>query len=78
MDLPKSSFAESDLVLDKSSLVQHIKNELIDYIDHETDLEKLSMLLKLAVKKNVSAHGKRYTVSPEAVTEQLIKSLNNG
>ena len=66
---------ESDLVLDKSSLVEYLKSRLLDYIDSETDIDRLSDLMQYALKKNVTRRGNRYVVSPEVVAESIITQL---
>lgn len=75
--LPKSNIlSESDLVLDRSSLVRHIKTEIMDYIDTEIDIERLSAILKFVTKKIVSRRGNKYVVSKDEVTEAVIAELN--
>ena len=60
---------EGDLVLNKASLVPHIKNVIMDYLDQEDDVEKLSRILKMMVGKEVHAHGKRYRIESADITE---------
>ena len=60
---------EGDLVLNKASLAPHIKNVIMDYLDQEDDVEKLSRILKMMVGKEVHAHGKRYRIESADITE---------
>tara|TARA_B110000971_G_scaffold206172_1_gene229208 strand:- start:40 stop:1446 length:1407 start_codon:yes stop_codon:yes gene_type:complete len=60
---------EGNLVLNKASLVPHIKNVIMDYLDQEDDVEKLSRILKMMVGKEVHAHGKRYRIESADITE---------
>jgi len=46
MKSKKESVKESDVVVDKVSLVPYIKNLIMDYLDKEQDVEKLSKLIK--------------------------------
>lgn len=67
---------ESDLVLNKSSLAQHIKNEIIQYIDGEVDIERLSEILTFVTRKLVTKRGNRYTVSPGEIGEAIREHLS--
>ena len=60
---------EGELVLNKASLVPHIKNVIMDYLDQEDDVEKLSRILKMMVGKEVHAHGNRYRIESTDITE---------
>ena len=65
---------ESDVVVDKSSLVPYIKNLIMDYLDKEQDVEKLSKLLKMMVGREIKARGgKRYTITHEDISLALTK-----
>jgi len=66
---------ESDVVVDKVSLVPYIKNLIMDYLDKEQDVEKLSKLLKMMVGREIKARGgKRYTITREDISLALSKN----
>ena len=60
---------EGDVVVDKGSLVPYLKSMIIDYLDKEQDIEKLSRLLKMMVGKEIKSRGKRYTITSEDIVE---------
>ena len=62
---------EGDLVLDKSSLINYIKDMIQDYVNREEDVEKLSALLKYIAGKEIKAKGKRFVVTKEDIQEAL-------
>ena len=65
---------ESDVVVDKVSLVPYIKNLIMDYLDKEQDVEKLSKLLKMMVGREIKSRGgKRYTITHEDISLALTK-----
>ena len=65
---------EADVVVDKSSLVPYIKNLIMDYLDKEQDVEKLSKLLKMMVGREIKTRGgKRYTITHEDISLALTK-----
>ena len=66
---------ESDVVVDKVSLVPYIKNLIMDYLDKEQDVEKLSKLLKMMVGREIKSRGgKRYTITREDISLALRKN----
>jgi phosphopantetheine adenylyltransferase len=66
---------EADVVVDKSSLVPYIKNLIMDYLDKEQDVEKLSKLLKMMVGREIKTRGgKRYTITRKDIDEALQKN----
>ena len=66
---------ESDVVVDKTSLVPYIKNLIMDYLDKEQDVEKLSKLLKMMVGREIKSRGgKRYTITREDISLALRKN----
>ena len=66
---------EADVVVDKSSLVPYIKNLIMDYLDKEQDVEKLSKLLKMMVGREIKSRGgKRYTITREDISLALQKN----
>tara|TARA_B110000208_G_scaffold22327_1_gene28424 strand:+ start:240 stop:1040 length:801 start_codon:yes stop_codon:yes gene_type:complete len=66
---------EADVVVDKTSLVPYIKNLIMDYLDKEQDIEKLSKLLKMMVGREIKARGgKRYTITREDISLALRKN----
>ena len=70
----KESVKEADVVVDKSSLVPYIKNLIMDYLDKEQDVEKLSKLLKMMVGREIKSRGgKRYTITHEDISLALTK-----
>jgi hypothetical protein len=70
----KESVKEADVVVDKSSLVPYIKNLIMDYLDKEQDVEKLSKLLKMMVGREIKTRGgKRYTITHEDISLALTK-----
>jgi len=62
---------EGDLILDKGSLINYIKDMIQDYVNREEDVEKLSALLKYIAGKEIKAKGKRYIVTKEDITQAL-------
>ena len=60
-------FDESDVVLDKTALRKYIRDMIMDYLEKEDDIEKLSYILKNIVGKNVKHRGSRYQVSAEDI-----------
>ena len=71
----KESVKEADVVVDKSSLVPYIKNLIMDYLDKEQDVEKLSKLLKMMVGREIKTRGgKRYTITRKDIDEALQKN----
>jgi hypothetical protein len=69
-----SNYNESDVVVDKASLVPYIKNLIMGYLDKEQDVEKLSKLLKMMVGREIKARGgKRYTITREDISLALTK-----
>jgi len=60
---------ESDVVLDKTSVRKYIRDMIIDKLDAEEDIEKLSKILKLMVGKEVKARGSRYQITSEDIIE---------
>ena len=66
---------EADVVVDKGSLVPYIKNLIMDYLDKEQDVEKLSKLLKMMVGREIKTRGgKRYTITREDISLALQKN----
>ena len=71
----KESVKEADVVVDKSSLVPYIKNLIMDYLDKEQDVEKLSKLLKMMVGREIKTRGgKRYTITRKDIDVALQKN----
>ena len=75
MKSKKESVKEADVVVDKTSLVPYIKNLIMDYLDKEQDVEKLSKLLKMMVGREIKTRGgKRYTITRKDIDEALQKN----
>lgn len=62
---------ESDLVLDKASLVPYLKDMITNYLESEDDIDKLSKLLKMLVGKEIKSRGSRYVVTREDISNAL-------
>jgi len=63
---------EGELVLDKLSLVQYLRDQIYQYAMKEQDIEKLSKILKIIAGKTIKTRaGKRFTVSDEDIEEIL-------
>ena len=63
---------EGDLVLDKLSLVQYLRDQIYKYAMEEKDVEKLSKVLKIIAGKTIKTRaGKRFTVSDDDIEEIL-------
>ena len=60
---------EGDVVLDKTSLRNYIRDMIMDYLNKEEDIKKLSMYLKTIVGKDVVHRGSRFTVTDEDIIE---------
>ena len=74
MKSKKESVKEADVVVDKTSLVPYIKNLIMDYLDKEQDVEKLSKLLKMMVGREIKSRGgKRYVITHEDISLALTK-----
>ena len=67
--VPAEGVVEADVVVDKASLVPYLKNMISDYLEKETDIEKLSKILKMMVGREIQAKGKRYLITKEDVLE---------
>ena len=66
------SIPEGDLVLDRSALIAHLQREIEKFASQETDVEKLSYILKQLSGQKVKARNKKYfTVSDEDIKEAL-------
>ena len=66
------SIPEGDLVLDRSALIAHLQREIEKFASQETDVEKLSYILKQLSGQKVRARNKKYfTVSDEDIKEAL-------
>ena len=67
---------ESDLVLDKSALVNHLQQEIERFAREEDDVEKLSYILKqLSGKKIKTRNNRYYTISDEDIQEGIGRVL---
>ena len=63
---------EGDLVLDKLSLVQYLRDQIYKYAMEEKDIEKLSKVLKIIAGKTIKTRGgKRFTISDQDIEEVL-------
>ena len=70
---------EADLVLDKASLVNYMKDQIMQFVEKEDDVDKLSKLLIQIAGKTVKARGnKRYTISNEDVKMAFEAACKNG
>ena len=68
---------ESDLVLDKSALVNHLQKEIERFAREEDDIEKLSFILKQLSGKKIKARNQKYfTISDEDIQEVLRRVAN--
>ena len=66
------SIPEGDLVLDRSALIAHLQREIEKFASQETDVEKLSYILKQLSGQKVKTRNKKYfTVSDEDIKEAL-------
>lgn len=63
------SFAEGEVVLDRTSLRRYIRDMIQDYLEQEDDVEKLAKILKTLVGKEVKSRGTRFQVSDEDIRE---------
>ena len=67
---------ESDLVMDKESLIGHLQKEIEKYAREEDDVEKLSYILKqLSGKKIKTRNNRYYTISDEDIQEGIGRVL---
>ena len=67
---------ESDLVMDKESLISHLQKEIEKYARQEEDVEKLSYILKqLSGKKIKTRNNRYYTISDEDIQEGIGRVL---
>jgi hypothetical protein len=62
---------EGDLVVDKGSLANYLRDTIKDYVMQEEDVEKLAQLLKFMVGKTIKARGDRFVITKEDVQEAL-------
>ena len=65
----KEKYDESDVVLDKTSVRKYIRDMILDKLEQEQDIEKLSKILKIMVGKEVKARGSRYRITGEDIIE---------
>ncbi|MBO01873.1 MAG: hypothetical protein CMG35_04465 [Candidatus Marinimicrobia bacterium] len=69
---------EGDLVLDRSALIAHLQREIEKFASQETDVEKLSFILKQLSGQKVKTRNKKYfTVTDEDILEGIKKALKN-
>lgn len=72
----KLSKNESELVMDKESLIGHLQKEIEKYAREEEDVEKLSYILKqLSGKKIKTRNNRYYTISDEDIQEGIGRVL---
>lgn len=72
---PNPEFAvESDLSLDRTALRDYIKSTILDYLEKEDDIGKLSQILKQLIGKTVRHQGSRFVVSNEDIIEACASS----
>jgi nicotinic acid mononucleotide adenylyltransferase len=72
------SIPEGDLVLDRSALIAHLQREIEKFASQETDVEKLSFILKQLSGQKVKTRNKKYfTVTDEDILEGIKKALKN-
>ena len=70
---------EADLVLNKANLVNYMKDQIMQFVEKEDDVDKLSKLLIQIAGKTVKARGdKRYTISNEDVKMAFEAACKNG
>lgn len=62
---------EGDVVLDKTSLRNYIRDMIMDYLNKEDDIKKLSEILYNLVGKQVKHRGEKFTVTDEDINEIL-------
>ena len=75
----KKEVDEGDLVLNKSSLVNYMRDKIIEFVQKEDDVDKLSeLLVKIAGKTVKDRGGKRYTISNEDVQIAFEAACKNG
>lgn len=75
----KKKTDEGDLVLDKTSLVNYMKDQIMKFVQEEDDVDKLSeLLVKIAGKTVKDRGGKRYTISDEDVQMAFEAACKNG
>jgi len=66
----------SDLVMDKESLIDYLHRAITKFAEQETDVEKLSYILKkLSGKKIATRNDRYYTITDEDVQEGLGRVL---
>jgi hypothetical protein len=66
----------SDLVMDKESLIDYLQRAITKFAEQETDVEKLSYILKkLSGKKIATRNDRYYTITDEDVQEGLGRVL---
>lgn len=70
---------EGDLVLNKSSLVNYMRDKIIEFVQKEDDVDKLSeLLVKIAGKTVKNRGGKFYTISDEDIQMAFEAACKNG
>ena len=73
----KENTNEGDLVLDRSALIAHLQREIEKFASQETDVEKLSYILKQLSGQKVKTRNKKYfTISDEDIQEALHRVAN--
>ena len=60
---------ESDLVVNRTMLIDYIKDAIIDWIENEKDVDRLADLLRQTVGKQIHARGEKFVISNEDITE---------
>lgn len=72
-------FEEAPLVLDKESLILHLKDMIEEFVRKEDDIEKLSQLLKFMSGKTINTRGeKNYIIRKEDVIHAFEEACKNG
>tara|TARA_B100000780_G_scaffold265141_1_gene220323 strand:- start:528 stop:1310 length:783 start_codon:yes stop_codon:yes gene_type:complete len=72
MGLVDENYNESELALDKESLIDYLQKAISKFAAEETDVEKLSYILKQISGKTIKTRNKKYfTIADEDIQEAL-------
>ena len=73
-----SSYNESELVMDREGLIIHLQKAITKFAEEETDVDKLSYILKQLSGKTVKTRNQKYfTIADEDIQEGIRSAIKN-
>ena len=78
MGLVDENYNESELVMDKEGLITHLQKAITKFAEEETDVDKLSYILKQLSGKTVKTRNQKYfTIADEDIQEGIRSAIKN-